>query len=75
MLRNVQLDYNTINEKCSTLMSDISDSFAQSLKTASIAYRGTSNKQIGLILAGLNMLSHYMETGEKLQISNKNYFA
>ena len=66
MLQNVQLDYNTINEKCSTLMSDISDSFAQSLKTASIAYRGTSNKQIGLILAGLNMLSHYMETGEKV---------
>lgn len=66
MLQNVQLDYNAINEKCSTLMSDISDSFAQSLKTASIAYRGTSNKQIGLILAGLNMLSHYMETGEKV---------
>ena len=47
-------------------MSDISDSFAQSLKTASIAYRGTSNKQIGLILAGLNMLSHYMENGREV---------
>ena len=66
MLQDVQLDYNTINEKCSYLMSDISESFAQSLKAASIAYRGTSNKQVGLILAGLNMFSHYMETGAKV---------
>lgn len=66
MLQQVQLDYNRINEKCSLLMSDISDSFSQSLKNASASYRSAGSKQAGLVLAGLNMLSHYMETGEKV---------
>lgn len=66
MLQQVQLDYNRINEKCSLLMSDISDSFARSLKNASASYRSAGSKQAGLVLAGLNMLSHYMETSEKV---------
>lgn len=66
MMQQVQLDYNKINEKCAVLMSDISDSFAQSLKAASVSYKAAGSKQAGLVLAGLNMLSHYMETGEKV---------
>ena len=65
MLQNVKLDYDKINEKCSTLMSSITDSFAQSLKTASQSYKAAGCKQIGLVLAGLNMLSHYIDAGQK----------
>ena len=65
MLQNVKLDYDKINEKCSTLMSSITDSFAQSLKTASQSYKAAGSKQIGLVLAGLNMLSHYIDAGQK----------
>ena len=65
MLQNVKLDYDKINEKCSTLMSSITDSFAQSLKTASLSYKAAGSKQIGLVLAGLNMVSHYIDAGQK----------
>lgn len=65
MLQNVKLDYDKINEKCSTLMSSITDSFAQSLKTASKSYKAAGSKQIGLVLAGLNMVSHYIDAGQK----------
>lgn len=65
MLQNVKLDYDKINEKCSTLMSSITDSFAQSLKTASQSYKAAGSKQIGLVLAGLNMVSHYIDAGQK----------
>ena len=65
MLQNVKLDYDKINEKCSTLMSSITDSFAQSLKTASQSYKAADSKQIGLVLAGLNMVSHYIDAGQK----------
>ena len=65
MLQNIKLDYDKINEKCSTLMSSITDSFAQSLKTASQSYKAAGSKQIGLVLAGLNMVSHYIDAGQK----------
>lgn len=65
MLQNVKLDYDRITNKCSLLMGDISDSFAQSLKTASASYRSAGNKQVGLLLAGLNMVSHYLDAGQK----------
>ena len=65
MLQNVKLDYDKINKKCSTLMSSITDSFAQSLKTASQSYKAAGSKQIGLVLAGLNMVSHYINAGQK----------
>lgn len=66
MLQQVQLEYHQISEKCSVLMSEITESFAQSLQSAGIAYRTAGSKQAGLLLAGLNMLSHYMETGQQV---------
>lgn len=65
MLQNVKLDYDRMTEKCGMLMSEISDSFAQSFKTASIAYRGTGNRKAGLVMAGLGMISHYVDAADK----------
>ncbi len=65
MLQSVKLDYDRIADKCSLLMSDITESFSQSLKSAGTSYRSAGNKQVGLLLAGLNMITHYMDAGEK----------
>lgn len=65
MLKSVQLDYDRITEKCSVLMGDIADEFAESLKNASISYRQAGSKQAGLLIAGLNMISHYANASAK----------
>lgn len=65
MLQNVKLDYDQITEHCSILMSSISESFSQSLKQASNSYRSTGSKQAGLLLAGLNMVSHYIDASSR----------
>lgn len=65
MLQQVKLDYDRITEKCSVLMSDISDSFSQSLNAASNSYRSAGSKKAGLMLAALNMVSHYADAAQK----------
>ena len=65
MLQNVKLDYDQITEHCSILMSSISESFSQSLKQASNSYRSAGSKQAGLLLAGLNMVSHYIDASSR----------
>ena len=61
MLQNVKLDYDRVSEKCKTLMSEIQDSFVQSVKSSSVAYKQAGSKQLGLVMVGLNMFSHYMD--------------
>ena len=61
MLQKVRLDYDRISEKCKTLMSGIQDSFIQSLKSSSSTYQHAGNKRVGLLVALLNMGSHYMD--------------
>lgn len=65
MLQQVQLDYNKITEKCSALMGDISESFKQSLTNSASAYRASGSKGAALMVAGLNMVSHYLDAGQK----------
>lgn len=65
MLKNVKLEYDKISEKCQTLMSSIQDNFIQSLKSSSSVYKQMGSKQAGLLVAGLNMVSHYMDANSK----------
>lgn len=67
MLKHTELEYNRISDKCSALIGEISDSFQNSLKSSVAAYKsaGQGNKALGLAMAGLGMLNHYMETGER----------
>lgn len=65
MLQNVKLDYDKVTERCSLLMSDISDSFANSVKQASLSYKSTGDKRLGLAMAGFKMISHYVNAGQK----------
>lgn len=63
MLKYVELEYNKLLEKCGALIGEISDSFRASLQ----AYKSLSNgnKSLGLAMAGLTMLEHYMGAGER----------
>lgn len=67
MLKHTELEYNRISDKCSALIGEISDSFQNSLKSSVAAYKsaGQGNKALGLAMAGLGMLNHYMEVGER----------
>ena len=63
MFKYVELEYNKLTEKCGALIGEISDSFRASLQ----AYKSLSNgnKSLGLAMAGLTMLEHYMGAGER----------
>lgn len=63
MLKYVELEYNKLTEKCAALIGEISKSFRTSLQ----AYKSLSNgnKSLGLAMAGLTMLEHYMDAGER----------
>ena len=67
MLKYVELEYNKLSDKCAALMGEISDSFRASLQYSLQSYKSLSNgnKSLGLAMAGLTMLDHYMAAGEK----------
>ena len=67
MLKYVELEYNKLTEKCGALIGEISDSFRTSLQGSLQAYKSLSNgnKSLGLAMAGLTMLEHYMGASER----------
>lgn len=65
MFKKVELEYQTLSTKCSQLISEISESFTESVKSSSQLYKANNDKRVGLILATLNMASHYMNASEK----------
>ena len=67
MLKYVELEYNKLTEKCAALIGEISVSFRTSLQDSLQAYKSLSNgnKSLGLAMAGLTMLEHYMDAGER----------
>ena len=67
MLKYVELEYNKLTEKCTALIGEISDSFRTSLQGSLQAYKSLSNgnKSLGLAMAGLTMLEHYMGASER----------
>ena len=67
MLKYVELEYNKLTEKCAALIGEISDNFRTSLQGSLQAYKSLSNgnKSLGLAMAGLTMLEHYMGASER----------
>ena len=67
MLKYVELEYNKLTEKCAALIGEISVSFRTSLQGSLQAYKSLSNgnKSLGLAMAGLTMLEHYMGASER----------
>lgn len=67
MLKHTELEYNRISDKCSALIGEISENFQASLQSSVAAYKsaGQGNKALGLAMAGLGMLNHYMQASER----------
>lgn len=67
MLKYVELEYNKLTEKCTALIGEISVGFRTSLQGSLQAYKSLSNgnKSLGLAMAGLTMLEHYMGASER----------
>ena len=61
MYKQIALDFNTILTKCGELFTTISDSFRNTLQQSSQTYKASGDKRVGLALAGLNMVGHYID--------------
>ena len=67
LLKQTELAFNSLTEKCGLLISEISDSFKQCYQTAIAGYKlaDKSNKKLAMVMGGLELLSHYISTAEK----------
>lgn len=65
MLDNTQLEYSKLSESCSSLMNEISGDFKDMLQNSVNTYKTVNNKGVGLVLVGLNCLSHYTNARAK----------
>lgn len=65
MLQQTDLQYTTVANRCSNLMNEISDSFRRSLESSVNTYRSFNSREAGLIMAGIGMLGHYMDSSAR----------
>lgn len=72
MLKNVELNYNSIFGKCGELAGTISDSFSSTLKLSASQYSKQADKRVGLALAGINMISHYIKANQQTSALRKD---
>lgn len=73
MLKAMSLEYDSIATSCSALVSEITDDFNSSLKQSSALYRSAGSRQAGLVLAGLSLLDHYIDSGQKTAILKQEF--
>ena len=74
MQKNIELSFNKIDDQCALLIGEVKDSFKKSLQKSLSDFRsaGKTNKEIGLIMAGIDMLNHYIDAEEKtLRMQNE----
>ncbi len=65
MLGNAKLEYDHLASSCEILFSEISASFTNTLNNASQTYRQSREKSVAVVEAGMAILGHYMEVGER----------
>lgn len=72
MLGNVQLEYDQITAACEMLLSEISDSFKNTLNSASHTLQQKKNdKTIAVVQAGMAVFEHYADAAEKTTAMKK----
>ena len=65
MLQQIRLEYDAIFTSCSTLIGEINESFSTSIRESVTAYRQIGSNKLGMVVAGLNMVNHYLQTAER----------
>lgn len=71
MLKSAELSYNSIFGKCTELSGQISEGFVSALKLSASQIGGSQDKRLGLVVAGINMLSHYIKTSNQTSAIKK----
>lgn len=72
MLKSAELSYNSIFGKCTELSGQISEGFVSALKLSASQITNVEDKRLGLVVAGINMLSHYIKsTGQTSAIKKE----
>ncbi len=65
MQQTVKLAYDGIYGKCGALVGDVTESFKKALSRSASQFGIQRDRSVGLVLAGINMISHYVKTGQK----------
>ncbi len=65
MLQNVHLEYNQLMDQCGELMSTISGNFVKSLNRAFGKFCNNKDVKVGLMLAGIDMIDHYIDSVQR----------
>jgi len=73
MQQNVKLAYDGIYGKCGALIGDVSESFTKALSRSASQFSVQQDKSVGLVLAGINMISHYVKTGQKATALHRDF--
>lgn len=73
MQQTVKLAYDGIYGKCGALVGDVSDSFQKALSRSASQFSIQKDSSVGLVLAGINMISHYVKTGQKATALHRDF--
>ncbi len=73
MLKQAGLKYDQLSDTCGNLINAISENFSNSVRGAIDAYRVVGDKRMGLIMAGLTMLNHYVDSYSQTAVLGKEY--
>ena len=71
MFRNMQLDYDSLNEKCSMIMGEIMEDFKGAVKSMSQSANASPDKRIGACLVAIDFVSHHIDAYQRTAILKK----
>lgn len=72
MIKNINLDYEKLNNTCQALISEINDNFGRTLDASTNHYKSSNDKTVALALAGLNMFNHFIDAKQKTITARKD---
>lgn len=75
MKNETSLKYNQLADSCTNLMNVINENFSNSVKDALYAYRASGDKRVGLMLAGLNMVNHYIDANSQSNTIKREFIS
>lgn len=75
LLKETELKYNKLTDNCAILIDEISDNFKKSISRSMSTYRSIdqNNKALGLAIAGLEMINHYIDSAQRTNIIKSEF--
>ena len=73
MQQTAKLAYDGIYGKCGALLGDVTESFQNALSRSASQFSIQKDRSVGLVLAGINMISHYVKTGQKTTALHRDF--